>query len=195
MPTKRDNVYQHAEIILDRMIKTSGLSQNKFAQNVLGIGGANVSGAKKSGKIPDRWFEIIQEKFGVSKAELCNPSASPDGEKVEDPIEQAMDKFISQAPVLTRQIEAQMEDFFQSVRASFTNPQSLNSHQLQTPITSPFDAEMDRFFELIKEWWAEEKGKTPHKVDEFREEFKAAFPAIKDWLRKRGGAGDKGELQ
>ena len=55
------------------MISKSGLSQNKFSENVLGIGGANVSGAKKSGKIPDRWFEIMQEKFGVSKEELCQP--------------------------------------------------------------------------------------------------------------------------
>ena len=73
MPSKKDNTYQHAEIILDRMIKISGLSQTQFAKSILEIKGANISGARKSGKIPDRWFEIVQEKFGVSRAELCKP--------------------------------------------------------------------------------------------------------------------------
>jgi hypothetical protein len=73
MPSKKDNVYQHADFILDNMIEISGFSQNQFAENILGIKGGNVSGARKSSKIPDRWFEIMQEKFGVTKEALCKP--------------------------------------------------------------------------------------------------------------------------
>ena len=55
------------------MVKISKLSQTQFAEKVLGIKGGNVSGARKSGKIPDRWFEIMLEKFGITKDELCQP--------------------------------------------------------------------------------------------------------------------------
>jgi hypothetical protein len=67
-------------------------------------------------------------------------------------------------------------------------------HTSHSP-SSPFDMEMDRFFELIKDWWSEEKGSSPQKVDEFRDEFKDAFPAMKTWLKKRGEDGDLGRLQ
>ena len=72
MPAKkRDNFPQHADIIIEKMINISELSQNLFAKNILGIGGANVSEARKSGKIPVRWFDLMQDKFGISKDELC----------------------------------------------------------------------------------------------------------------------------
>ena len=67
--------------------------------------------------------------------------------------------------------------------------------QIPPHSSSPFDMEMDRFFELIKEWWAEEMGKSPQKVDEFRDEFKDMFPEMKAWLKKRGGDSDTGRLQ
>ena len=73
MMRKKRNVYQHAEIILERMIKKSGMSQNKFAREILGIAGGNITEARKTGKIPDRWFEVMEEKFGVTREELCRP--------------------------------------------------------------------------------------------------------------------------
>lgn len=78
MPKKPDDTYQHADIILDTMIKESGLSQAKFAKRYLGISGASISGARKNKKIPSRWFEIVEEKLGLSKEELCTFAA--DGE-------------------------------------------------------------------------------------------------------------------
>lgn len=71
MPLEKENTYQHPEIIIEKMVKKSGLTQNKFAEDILGIRGVNLSRAKKSGKIPDKWFELVKEKLGITKEELC----------------------------------------------------------------------------------------------------------------------------
>ncbi len=55
------------------MVKKSGLSQTRFAEKILGISGVNLSKVKKTGKIPDRWFDVMEEKFGVTKEELTAP--------------------------------------------------------------------------------------------------------------------------
>lgn len=71
MPLEKENTYQYPEIIIEKMVKKSGLTQNKFAEDILGIRGVNLSRAKKSGKIPDKWFELVKEKLGITKEELC----------------------------------------------------------------------------------------------------------------------------
>jgi hypothetical protein len=58
-----------------------------------------------------------------------------------------------------------------------------------------YDVDMDRFFAIIKEWWADGTGRGPSDTDEFREKFKAAFPELREWLKKRAGDRDMGELQ
>jgi len=70
MAIKKDNLYQHADIIIKRMVEKSGLSQTRFAEQILNVKGVNISRAKKTGQIPDRWFDVLQEKYGVSKNEL-----------------------------------------------------------------------------------------------------------------------------
>ena len=74
MPSKTDNFYQNSDIIIERMIEKTGFSQNMFAIQVLGIKGVNVIRAKKTGKIPERWFEIMRGKYGVEKETLCAPA-------------------------------------------------------------------------------------------------------------------------
>ena len=75
MVVKKENKFEHAGIIIDRMIILSGLdSQTKFAEQILGIRGVNVSKARGSGKIPDNWFDLVLEKnTGVTKEDLCKP--------------------------------------------------------------------------------------------------------------------------
>ena len=70
MTIEKENKYQHAEFIVDIIVKKSGVSQNKFAETMLGIKGVNLSKARQSGKIPDRWFEIVEEKLGLTKDAL-----------------------------------------------------------------------------------------------------------------------------
>ncbi len=70
MPKKKDNIYSDADAILDFIIDKSGLSQNKFSRDILGIAGGNVSDARKTGKIPDRWFSAVDQKLGMPKSEI-----------------------------------------------------------------------------------------------------------------------------
>lgn len=70
MPKKKDNTYKNADEILDIMINRSGLSQTRFAKNILGIAGGNISDARKTGKIPDRWFLALEQKLGILKSEV-----------------------------------------------------------------------------------------------------------------------------
>lgn len=67
---KKETIYEHAGVIIDNMLNLYGKSQTKFAQEILGIQGPNISDARKSGKIPDRWFEIVEEKFKKTKDAL-----------------------------------------------------------------------------------------------------------------------------
>ncbi len=71
MSKKESEAYQHAGIILDVMVKESGLSQTKFAEEHLKIKGVNISEARKTKKIPERWFKIVEKKLGLLKEDLC----------------------------------------------------------------------------------------------------------------------------
>lgn len=73
MKKKPQPIYQNAETILDRMIEKSGKSQNRFAKEDLGIDGVNIAKARKSLQIPPRWFEVMLEKYKVTKEDLCKP--------------------------------------------------------------------------------------------------------------------------
>jgi hypothetical protein len=113
MPSKKNNYYQHSEIILNKMIKISGLSQTQFAERDLGIKGANISEARRTGKIPDGWFEIFQKKYGVTKEELC---ASPD---IKSPIhegQQTANEALIQPQEPKDVFDQVMDNFFEMVK-------------------------------------------------------------------------------
>jgi hypothetical protein len=62
-----------ARIIIERMKVAAGVkSQAKLAQ-ALGIQPPSVTDAHTKGKIPERWFKIMEENFSVSREELCRP--------------------------------------------------------------------------------------------------------------------------
>ncbi len=75
MNKKTESTFVDAGIILDKMISISMKSQNKFAEEDLGINGVNIAKARKSLQIPKRWFDVVLEKYGVTKEELCKPPA------------------------------------------------------------------------------------------------------------------------
>lgn len=70
---KTEDISQRVEIILERMIKKSGLSQNRFAEEILGIKSVNITRARQSKKIPESWFDTVEKKLGLTKEELCQP--------------------------------------------------------------------------------------------------------------------------
>ncbi len=62
-----------ARIIIERMKQRAGVrSQAKLAE-VIGVTPQSLSGAIQKGKIPDRWFDVMEEKFGVTREELTAP--------------------------------------------------------------------------------------------------------------------------
>lgn len=68
-----------ANIIIERM-RTASRSHNKAAlAGILGIKPASITTAERRNKVPGRWFVLIEEKFGVSKEELCRPTKKVEG--------------------------------------------------------------------------------------------------------------------
>jgi len=61
---------QLAKIIVGKMVKAANLSKQEELADLLGIKPQSISSNIAKGKIPDGWFAIIQEKFGVTKDEL-----------------------------------------------------------------------------------------------------------------------------
>ena len=67
------NNKQLAKIIVERMRKKVGASSQQDLAKILNIKPPSISGAIQKGKIPDRWFEVMEEKFGVTREELTAP--------------------------------------------------------------------------------------------------------------------------
>jgi len=59
----------------------------------------------------------------------------------------------------------------------------------------PFDQAMDEYFEKVKNWQADENGRTMKTAIEFFQEFPLRFPEMTEWLKKRGGNSDPGRFQ
>jgi transcriptional regulator with XRE-family HTH domain len=51
----------------------------------------------------------------------------------------------------------------------------------------PFNLAMDAFFEMVKEWQANEKGRTMETAMKFSQEFPLRFPEYTEWSKKLGG--------
>jgi len=65
-----------AKIVADRMKKaTKTKSYDELGKILGGITSQSISGAIGKGKIPDRWFDIIEQDYGVTREELYRPPA------------------------------------------------------------------------------------------------------------------------
>ena len=53
------------------MKQRAGVKSQAQLARVIGVTPQSLSGAIQKGKIPDRWFDVMEEKFGVTKEELC----------------------------------------------------------------------------------------------------------------------------
>ena len=94
------------EDLFKKIKKISRVKNQKGVAQALGISPQAITDAKRKNKIPETWFDIIEEKFGLSKDELIryedrsttrggaflNPTAS--GQYPEkDSYDQIMDEF------------------------------------------------------------------------------------------------------
>lgn len=57
--------------LFKKIKKISGCTNQKGVAEKLGISPQAITDAKKKNKIPETWFNIVFEKFGVTKEELC----------------------------------------------------------------------------------------------------------------------------
>ena len=164
MAIKKDNLYQHPEIILERMVKKSGLSQTRFAERVLGISGVNLSKVKKTGKIPDRWFDVMEEKYGVTKEELTRP---PSGASV------GMTTKAADGTVTTTTL---VQPY------GMATDDEEREHCLR---------ELNSLFQIIIKWQEDENGLDSLTSMNFIREFHERFPELGQWLKKQKGKGDQ----
>ncbi|MBV5328075.1 MAG: hypothetical protein JZU65_10620, partial [Chlorobium sp.] len=67
---------KEARKVIDKMIEIAGVdNQASLAKILGGISSQSISGAIAKGKLPSRWYEIIEEKFGVKQEEFEGTSA------------------------------------------------------------------------------------------------------------------------
>ena len=62
-----------SKIIAERMKQASRAKNQAQLARVLKVSPQAVSDAIRKGKIPDRWFDVMEEKYGVTKKELTAP--------------------------------------------------------------------------------------------------------------------------
>lgn len=168
MAAKKDNIYKHAEIILKRMIDRSGLSQNLFAEKVLGIKSVNMTRARQSGKIPDSWFDAMLEKYGMTKEELCQPPVIVKARALVEHRYGITDQDLDQE---TKEEEPPMVRHYRELAVMDSDTLG----EIQTWIN-----DMERFRPGFKSW--------------FRLEFQNRFPEFDDWknrmIKKQAGNGN-----
>lgn len=145
--------------LFDKIKKVSGCRTQKELADKLGISPQAITSAKTKNKIPETWFEIVSEKFGVTKRELCQQAETERSE------------IVSPAPGFLRHQTQGVEGI---------------THQKQLE-KDGFDQIMDEFFGLVKEWQIEVNGRSTRTAIDFIQEFPKRFDEMAEWQKKRKG--------
>jgi len=158
---------KYAEIIIERMKeKSCTSSQAKLAKEVFGVQPARITDAKNTGRIPDRWFEVMEDKYGISKEELCKdlPQNRPT------------------VGITTKSKDGTTSTVTFSMPYGNASDEEEKIHCLQ---------EFNSLFQIIIKWQAEENGLDSLTSMNFIREFHERFPELGDWLKKRKDKSDK----
>jgi hypothetical protein len=140
----------------------AGGGSQKEVAGKLGISPQAISDAKRKNRIPESWYVIIFEQFGVTREALHNQAGGHAGKVI--PL------FKNGSPVSLQEGCAVSRE-----QAS----DALGYEQL-----------MNEFFVLIKQWLAEENGRSPRTAIDFIQEFPTRFVEMEMWQRKK----EKGKL-
>lgn len=62
-----------AKIIVERMKKAAGVDSQAKLAKALGMQPPSITDAMAKGKIPGRWFDLMLEKYGATREQLCKP--------------------------------------------------------------------------------------------------------------------------
>ncbi|MGD9950163.1 MAG: hypothetical protein AB7U29_17055 [Desulfobulbus sp.] len=138
-----------------------GSSQREVAAK-LGISPQAISDAKRKNRIPESWYTIVYEKFGVTREALHNQN---DGQSTK------------------------IVQLFKNGQPANKQDGTTGSHA-QVSDARVYDQLMNEFFDLVKQWQAEENGRNPRTAIDFIQEFPARFVEMQMWQRKK----EKGRL-
>lgn len=178
---KKNNFYPNAESIIEKMLKKSGLSQNRFAEEILGIKGVNITRAKQSKKIPDGWFVACHEKLGLSKEELCQYEGALASGATLPELEQV---FWGSTSEISNKIADIMQEENKTGESELC---TLLLHQKDLPMARYYQnlAHLDAgILQEIQTWLNEMENGLPGYRGWFRLEFQKRFPEFEAWKQK-----------
>jgi len=138
-----------------RLIAGGG-NQKEVAEK-LGISPQAISDAKRKNRIPESWYVIIHEQFGVTRENLLNQFAGKTGKVV---------------PLFKNHPSVSKRD------------SDTASHE-QSPDALGYEQIMNEFFELVKQWQAEVNGRSSRTAIDFIQEFPSRFGEMEVWQKKK----------
>lgn len=145
------------EQIFKKIKYIAGGSSQRAVAAKLGISPQAISDAKKKNRIPESWYVMIYEKFGVTREALRN---QPDGQSAK------IVQLFKNGPPATKQDGTTV------------------SHA-QVSDTRGYDQLMNEFLDLVKQWQAEVNGRNPRTAIDFIQEFPARFVEMQMWQRQK----------
>ena len=133
-----------------------GGSKKEIAEK-LGISPQAISDAKRKNRIPESWYGIICEQFGVTRETLHTQTDGQTGKII---------PLFKNHPHVSRQ-DGDTASYEQS-------PDALGYEQI-----------MNEFLELVKQWQAEVNGRCPRTAIDFIQEFPSRFSEMEMWQKKK----------
>ena len=144
--------------LFPKIRKISGGKNQKGVADKLGISPQAITDAKRKNKIPERWFDILAEKFGVTKEVICQQN------------ENKIRAVVALTPnIFPLQLEKTKK----------------NAPHKQAK-KDGYDHIMDEFFELVKEWQIEENGRSIRTAIDFIQNFPKRFEEMVVWQKRNG---------
>lgn len=137
-----------------------GCKNQKEVAGKLGVSPQAITDAKKRNKIPETWIDIVTEKFEMTKEDFCQH-------------EEENNRAI--VPLNQNLISSQMKKI----------KEVNNRYQAEL---NGFNQTMDEFFKLVKEWQAEQNGRSIRTAIDFIQEFPKRFMEMAAWQKRNGKA-------
>nr|WP_320013088.1 helix-turn-helix domain-containing protein [uncultured Desulfobulbus sp.] len=145
------------ERLFKKIKEVAGGGTQKEVAEKLGISPQAISDAKRKKRIPESWYGVIYEQFGVTRETLhCRT-----------------DRHANKVIPL----------FKNGQRASIQE-KSIVAHVQDSELRG-YEMMMDEFFVLVKQWLAEANGRSSRTAIDFIQEFPARFGEMEEWQRKK----------
>jgi hypothetical protein len=145
------------EQIFKKIKLIAGGSSQRAVAAKLGISPQAISDAKRKNRIPESWYTIVYEKYGVTRETLHTQT---DGQS------------------------AKIVQLFKNGPPA--SPQKCSPvSRVQVSDALVYDQMMNEFFDMVKQWLAEANGRSPRTAIDFIQEFPARFGEMEVWQRKK----------